>query len=686
MARFIKSGGINPDFIRSDFSTAEQSEDRLCSRCAQIDLEKIFHTPIGRAYEETDILNLGKLEDIKARGDCDLCKLFETIILDCPQLLPLKESTFWIRAVSMVALGCSDSEALAGKVLLEIILKTGYWVEFSKPWGYLAAVEDTTTNTGFGVLQVRPKTYDLQLMRSWFNFCCTNHTGKCAPEGDWDSFIDMKVIDCHTSTIVASPTACRYVALSYVWGSSSATSGFAPAAGALLSDVPTVVRDSMALVVQLDMRYLWVDRYCIDQSNSQEVHDQVQNMDTIYANAQLTIVAASGGDPDFGLPGAKTRPRTPQPFAKIRNMCIVWTLPTMQSWLNDKSVWATRAWTYQEGLLSKRRMVFTDHQVFYDCGGMHCKESWNGPFENFKDWYFPVLSSIQNPWDERDMSLISTYSEKRMSYTTDRLNAIQGIFQYLSKQTSDRVIHIAGIRVFRVSGLNIQICFLRGLLWDHHGPGKRQAEWPSWSWTGWNSPVKPDLIETAWDSTGKDLFIRLEERDGTMHELPSSFEALSQLSARIDNTIRFLHLHTSYISATLSKISEYATADADRLSCRARLNLEEGWFAQVEITHYEAMADFERWKREVKTTPLLALALLKQTQSQIQAEWEKDSFGVFMLVENQGEYFERVGLMYIPKSLFTTLNQYARKDITRNPDEITAIMAANSKMGNFRIG
>jgi hypothetical protein len=37
--------------------------------------------------------------------------------------------------------------------------------------------------------------------------------------------------------------------------------------------------------------------------------------------------------------------------------------------------WSSRGWTYQEGVLSNRKLVFTDHQVYWECRGMATQES-----------------------------------------------------------------------------------------------------------------------------------------------------------------------------------------------------------------------------------------------------------------------------------------------------------------------
>lgn len=46
-------------------------------------------------------------------------------------------------------------------------------------------------------------------------------------------------------------------------------------------------------------RYLWVDRYCIDQDDVAEKKEQIAQMDRIYRGAELTIIAA-GTTMDWG--------------------------------------------------------------------------------------------------------------------------------------------------------------------------------------------------------------------------------------------------------------------------------------------------------------------------------------------------------------------------------------------------
>ena len=127
----------------------------------------------------------------------------------------------------------------------------------------------------------------------------------------------------------------------------------------------------MRITKALKYRYLWVDKYCIDQRDSHARHHQIRNMDLIYAQAHVTLVAGSSPSASFGIHGVSTVPRSPQPSIVVGRRRLVSTLPPLSSAL-EHSVWTTRGWTYQEATLSRRCLFFTNLQVYFVCGGMAC--------------------------------------------------------------------------------------------------------------------------------------------------------------------------------------------------------------------------------------------------------------------------------------------------------------------------
>ncbi|KAF2648892.1 hypothetical protein K491DRAFT_641744, partial [Lophiostoma macrostomum CBS 122681] len=118
---------------------------------------------------------------------------------------------------------------------------------------------------------------------------------------------NLLLIDCHTREICRGTTETSYIALSYVWAK-AAPNDSGPA---LLSpqrlpssdNLSQVVKDSISVTIQLGFRYLWIDKYCIDQSDLKIRTKQIENMDKAYKGAALTLMAAAGLDERHGLAG-----------------------------------------------------------------------------------------------------------------------------------------------------------------------------------------------------------------------------------------------------------------------------------------------------------------------------------------------------------------------------------------------
>ncbi|KAF1349225.1 HET-domain-containing protein, partial [Lizonia empirigonia] len=194
----------------------------------------------------------------------------------------------------------------------------------------------------------------------WITECVNSHQ-ECDDKTSHRRLI-LKIIDCLKREVCIASAGAAYVCLSYVWGTESDLEQ--PSHGTL-GVLSRTVEDAIYATQELGFRYLWIDRYCIDQANEAEKHDTINNMDIIYQGADLTIVAAAGDGPHTGLPGILSTPRCPQQTVTIgRTQHIV-----IEDHVREirKSLWYTRGWTYQEMLLSRRCLVFTPSQVYFQC-------------------------------------------------------------------------------------------------------------------------------------------------------------------------------------------------------------------------------------------------------------------------------------------------------------------------------
>lgn len=93
-------------------------------------------------------------------------------------------------------------------------------------------------------------------------------------------------------------------------------------------------------------------------------------MRRIYEKADAALVAAAGEDAKYGLPGMHSQMRTRPQTLKVAGVTVR-CVPSLPQMVIKSSVWATRGWTYEEAFLSRRRLVFLDDQVYFECNAAH---------------------------------------------------------------------------------------------------------------------------------------------------------------------------------------------------------------------------------------------------------------------------------------------------------------------------
>ena len=333
---------------------------------------------------------------------------------------------------------------------------------------------------------------DYGLITEWLNLCTSTHV-KCGESQlglGLESIPGFRLIDCFTNTIVPASQATEreYVTLSYVWGpnpapvsldivpggngsSTDTTEANNEYALPEVEDLPNVIRDSLIIVRNLGYRYFWADRYCIPQDDARAKHIQIQNMGKIYSASIFTIIAAPGTEMDLGsgIPGVSSRPRIPQVSTTVCNGQLPLTLYRCPIWDIDCSPWNRRGWTLQEGLLARRRLVFTSRYLYFQCCVMDKSEQLsqpprllrnNPPPPTLETTSWETESSEPEPqwhlvpanvcgvfpysdeWhDESNIwSTISEFNERTLSFDSDALNAMRGIVQLYRITDDDRPV------------------------------------------------------------------------------------------------------------------------------------------------------------------------------------------------------------------------------------------------------
>ncbi|KAI7779952.1 hypothetical protein LA080_000165 [Diaporthe eres] len=345
--------------------------------------------------------------------------------------------------------------------------------QFTHEWvGYLAEKRTIGADkNALPAVSIKPKA-NFGMIKERLRECREEHE-ECRSNrgGRIQSVPGMRLIDCRTRTIVSAPEGdVSYAALSYVWGTSEIVEDDRDE---LPDRLPKTISDTILVTRKLKIRYLWIDRYCIRQKpqtkeEENEQHGQIARMHHIYGGSSMTIIAAAGHGPDHGLPGVSTR-RRPPPVVRLPDRTLFATLPDPKL-LVDTSAWSTRGWTFQEGLLARRRLVFTDQQVYFECGETGDAEAWEECHEEEMFRYFdPTQNTPLHPYFSLGNGgyasiwpRINDYSKLSLGDPRkDILNGILGVLTHYEEAFAD------------------------ALSWECDDPGQRRAGFPTWSWTGW---------------------------------------------------------------------------------------------------------------------------------------------------------------------------------------------------------
>ncbi|KAF2807578.1 HET-domain-containing protein [Mytilinidion resinicola] len=349
---------------RSAFSLSQGDmtpDDQLCERCARFDLDTISSRDTVHRMCGEMIAILGLVDKSWKERACAFCRLIGSLMVNYPSKKTLGVSAMpvqWMVAYAVPGVGA----AFLGLHEYGSGVGSSHWQPCSigriTPQDQLSEIRS-------------------DLMQRMLMHCSLNHRVSCSlSRQDIDRGIPfLSLIDCRNRTIV-TPNLMpmpRFTALSYVWGSSGSGPS-QPRDYTQLGNADQVIKDAISATLRLGYDYLWVDRYCITQEGNEHKHEQIQNMHRVYRQAEVTLIAAAGKDSHHGLPSVSLTPRAPQPCARINGAVYVSTLRPPPE-LIDKSVWATRGWAYQEAILLRRRLYFTDEQVYFDCKAMACREA-----------------------------------------------------------------------------------------------------------------------------------------------------------------------------------------------------------------------------------------------------------------------------------------------------------------------
>ncbi|KAI1330697.1 heterokaryon incompatibility protein-domain-containing protein [Xylariaceae sp. FL0255] len=417
-----------------------------------------------------------------------------------------------------------------------------------------------------GIEPFRLPFFDIKTLHRWLHTCESTHPGSCNGRRERDQKpwwpgkgLSMKqlenpeqprhfrVIDTRSLRIVMPRGQVDYAALSYMWQPGKtdhielrrdnleqlqATNGLASVS------IPRIIQGAVFLCQKLGQRYLWVDRLCIVQDDTKSKHDQIRGMDQIYSRARFTIVAALNDKNDLGLPGIYGCPRNSAWTATHRyNVEGNVFKSNGTDRVVDGCLWDRRGWTFQERILSKRRVYISDSHVIYECpsgqvseeqsveaalrtraeifyrklNGRSLRASWSIFMNRVRDHSIalqaddPASETIEDASYDRSIvelrsklhtyatpesssmtiikyfRCIENYTARQFSFESDILNAFSGVSNAASRQMGTRMAFS-----------HPESALAQSLLWKSTSTTATRTEPPglrSWCWASSAQPI-----------------------------------------------------------------------------------------------------------------------------------------------------------------------------------------------------
>ncbi|KAI0112545.1 heterokaryon incompatibility protein-domain-containing protein [Nemania sp. FL0031] len=431
--------------------------------------------------------------------------------------------------------------------------------------------------------RIVPEYHDSSTTRGWIQYCQKYHK-LCLPTSS--AVRGLRLIDCKSRTTRVAKDDDQYIALSYVWGKSGRSSNlntqYASDSLELPTVLPQVIEDAINVTLSLGYDYLWVDKLCIDQNDPGMKHYQIQQMDIIYERAVLTIIAASGIDQDDGLAGVST-PRMAQTRIEFKHASLSWVVEPQHAIRSSR--WSMRGWTFQEAVLARRRLVFTKEQVYFECNAMACREDLHTELDSLhieektqvKDIFRAGMFGRKRLFGQMDpktlpvyelwthyWACVEDYSRRELAYSTDALNAFQGIINRFRSHGTKGLGEVLGLS-FPAEELDTRSKYLHlSLCWYHDGPSniERRPQFPSWTWAGWSGgasfTVSMPYSNLFFDTSLENL--AFEDRSGKRLELCRN----EHQNIPPNSEILFLRLKARTIPANWFVYSQYPQPKVSR--------------------------------------------------------------------------------------------------------------------------
>ncbi|PVH88185.1 HET-domain-containing protein, partial [Cadophora sp. DSE1049] len=211
--------------------------------------------------------------------------------------------------------------------------------------------------------------------------------------------------------------------------------------GIKLSDLSKTFRHAVEITRGLGIRYLWIDSLCIIQDDMKDWEVESAKMADVYMNSQLNIAATHSSSGKGGCFAERWSLDNEELEYKIyvRNALHVAHDHFTRSMdytntMELASPLLSRAWVFQERLLSVRTLHFHAEELIWECGsGISCECS------RLEDYQGATESQVLDIW----LELVREYCSLKLTKQIDRLTALSGLASRVATRLSGE--YLAGL-------------------------------------------------------------------------------------------------------------------------------------------------------------------------------------------------------------------------------------------------
>jgi hypothetical protein len=362
-------------------------------------------------------------------------------------------------------------------------------------------------------------------IEGWLKTCTEHHS--CWNSATKD-YLPPRLLDCRTDRLVLREAAqidlkgdTKYLTLSHCWGkgpkiilrSDNMNEFYGGIDHSLL---PPTFRDAVEIAKKLKIPYLWIDSLCIIQKGPQHEADwqkHVLEMAEIYSNCYLNVAASKSTDSDGGCFAPKPRALNHPCLVMINGKRAVFE---QQSYCDVKKFnLYSRAWVFQERLLSPRVVHYHGSEVFWECHESFASDLFphghprlpiNTVAVSRPEFHWQPPSYIKDPY-EYWLSLISEYASCNLTMSTDRFPGIAAV----ARRMNETYFHEEYVAGFYKPQLPVALEWKKKKFATLKVPEGPYIA-PSWSWASIHGPLEFPVLKNSPVAIVKSYAIDLVEK------------------------------------------------------------------------------------------------------------------------------------------------------------------------------